>query len=94
LNAVGAQPSLAKAFLIGAYGAGPRATRRRIELQEQFVELVAVTLEASDEAQRFKCEAVVAAVSSMATARIGTERDHELGSLAAPLRQLARELAW
>jgi AcrR family transcriptional regulator len=92
LDALLAQPEFAKVFLIGAYGAGPRATRRRIELQEEFVELVARVLGARTKAQRFAAEAIVAAVSSMATARVGTGREGELPGLRESLAELAKEM--
>jgi AcrR family transcriptional regulator len=88
-------PEFAKAFLIDAYGAGAAATARRIGLQQRFVELVAGVLELdlgnADDA--FSCEVLVATVSSLATARIGTGRESELPALRGPLIALARRLA-
>jgi AcrR family transcriptional regulator len=85
LGAVAAEPGLAKAYLIDAFGAGPAATRRRIELQQQFVELM---VEIFGPEQRFMCEAIVAAVSSMVTMRVGLGRTGELGELRKPLIEL------
>lgn len=91
-EALGRQPTLAKAFLIDAYGAGPRATDRRIALQQRFVDLVAETLALNGRDERFACEAMVAAISSMATARVGSGREAELADLREPLVALAARL--
>ena len=88
LHALAAEPAFAKAFLIDAYGAGPRATARRIELQQRFVDVVARILGT----RSFACEAVVAAVSSLATARVGTGRAGELPELREPLVELVEQL--
>jgi AcrR family transcriptional regulator len=87
LNTLAGEPAFAKAFLIDAYGAGPGATERRIELQERFVELVAEIFRGS--ADRFACEALVAATSSMVTARVGSGRADELPGMREPLLGLA-----
>lgn len=94
LGLLAAAPAFAKAFLIDAYGAGPLATVRRIELQGRFVEVVAGVLEitSADDEDWFLCETLVAAVSSFATARIGTDRAGELPALREPLVQLARRI--
>jgi TetR/AcrR family transcriptional regulator len=95
LTTLAAAPEFAKTFLIDAYGAGAPATARRIELQQRFVELVARVLELSPENpdDAFACEALVAAVSSLATSRIGTGRAAELPELREPLIGLARRLS-
>ena len=95
LTTLAAAPEFAKTFLIDAYGAGAAATARRIELQRLFVELIARVLELSPENpdDAFACEALVAAVSSLATSRIGTGRAAELPELREPLIGLARRLS-
>jgi AcrR family transcriptional regulator len=88
-----AAPAAAKAFLIDAFGAGPSIATRRIELQRRFAEQVAEILEIGDtESGRLTAEVLVAAVSSMVTARIGTGRVEELPTLRGPLIDLARRL--
>jgi AcrR family transcriptional regulator len=87
LNTLAAEPAFAKAFLIDAYGAGPAATERRLELQQRFVELVAEIFRGS--ADRFACEAFVSAVSAMVTSRVGRGRIEELPALREPLAGLA-----
>jgi TetR/AcrR family transcriptional regulator len=95
LTTLAAAPEFGKTFLIDAYGAGESATARRIELQRRFVELVARVLELSPDNpdDAFACEALVAAVSSLATSRIGTGRAAELPELREPLIELARRLS-
>jgi TetR/AcrR family transcriptional regulator len=95
LAALAAAPEFGKTFMIDAYGAGEAATARRIELQRRFVELVARVLELSPDNpdDAFACEALVAAVSALATSRIGTGRAAELPELREPLIALARRLS-
>ena len=83
LNTLAAEPAFAKAFLIDAYAAGPAATERRLELQQRFVDLFAEIFRGS--ADRFACEACVAAISSMVTSRVGRGRIEELPALREPL---------
>lgn len=94
LNTLSSEPAFAKAFLVDAYGAGPRSTERRLALQELFVDAVAGMLELGDaprgSSERFACEALVAAISSMVTARVGTGRTKELPGLREPVMALVR----
>ena len=92
LRALTDAPRFAEAFLIGAFGAGEAAIARRIELQQRFVDLAASILGPAAEADRFACEAFVAATSSLATARIGAGRADELADLRRPLLGLAARL--
>lgn len=95
LSTLAAAPAYATAFLIDAYGAGAAATVRRIELQQAFVELIGKTLGIApdDGPEWFACEALVASVSGLVTARIGTGRADELPALREPLLELARRLS-
>jgi TetR/AcrR family transcriptional regulator len=95
LNTLAAERAFAKAFLIDAYGAGPRATLRRIELQRQFVNLVAEIFNSTepDAPGRFACEALVASISSMVTVRVGSGRLDELPALREPIIELVRRVA-
>jgi AcrR family transcriptional regulator len=91
-DALAAEPELAKVFLVDAYGAGPRAIERRVELQTRFVEVVAEIVGASGEQERFACEALVAAISSMVTVRVAAGRFDQLAGLCAPIIELARAM--
>jgi hypothetical protein len=93
LNALVAEPAFAKAHLIDAYGAGPRSTARRFELQQHFVDAIARIFDVPAPAgsqERFACEALVAAISSMVTSRVGTGRTDELPQLRERLVELVR----
>ena len=94
LHGLAAEPAFAHAYLIDAYGAGPAATARRIELQRRFVDAMATLFGAADapadSTERFACEALVAAISSLVTARVGAGRADELLSLREPLVALVR----
>jgi AcrR family transcriptional regulator len=95
LDSLAAEPAFAKAFLIDAYGAGAAATRRRIELQQRFVDLVAEILDLDGppgSADRFACEALIAAISSLATSRVGSGRASELPELRAPIVELVTRM--
>jgi AcrR family transcriptional regulator len=94
LNTLAGEPAFAKAFLIDAYGAGPRAIDRRIELQRRFIELVAEVFDSTDPESlgRFACEALVASISSMVTVRVGDGKLDELPALREPIIALVRRL--
>jgi AcrR family transcriptional regulator len=92
LNTLASEPAFAKAFLIDAYGAGPAVTERRLELQQRFVDLVDEIFKDDPSSDRFACEVLVAAVSSLVTARVGRGRMSELPGLREPLVALLRRL--
>jgi AcrR family transcriptional regulator len=92
LEVLSEEPAFAQAYLIGAYGAGPAATARRLELQQGFVNLVTHLLGATGEADRFAAEAIVAAISSLVTVRVGTGHAADLPELRQPLLELAVRL--
>ncbi|MFD7843430.1 TetR/AcrR family transcriptional regulator [Nocardia sp. NPDC059764] len=90
LEALAAQPAYARVFLVEVYAAGPDAIARRTHLQETFVAMVADVLGAETEPQRFACQTLVAALSSMVTARIAVGDPDGLRELRAPLLDLVR----
>jgi AcrR family transcriptional regulator len=92
LNVLSEEPSFAKAYLIDAYGAGGRVTERRLQLQQGFVALVTRLLGAESEGDRFAAEAIVAAISSLVTVRVGTGQTATLPELREPLIDLATRL--
>jgi AcrR family transcriptional regulator len=87
LGLLAAEPAFARVFLVEVYAAGPRAIERRAELQQRFVDSIAGVLETDE---RFACEALVAAISSLVTSRIGSGRPEELAALRAPLVDLVK----
>ena len=86
------EPAIARTFLVEVYAAGPQALERRVEVQQRFVDLVAAIAGASDERQRFACEALVAAVSALVTQRVCAGRGADLEELHEPLRDLSGDL--
>ena len=92
LDALAEEPELAYALLLGVYAAGPAALARRDLLQRRFVDAVGALLDTPTEAERFACEALVAAVSSMVTMRIGIGAFDELPGMREPIIALAGKL--
>lgn len=93
LEALAGQPALARVFLLEVYAAGPEALPRRIAVQQQFVDVVGGVFGARSQADRFACEALVAAISSMVTLRLAAGDIEGLRGLRAPLvRFTARAL--
>lgn len=90
LDAMAGEPALARVFLIEVYAAGPEALMRRADVQQRFVDIVAAALDARSSRTVFACEAFVAAVSSMVTARLAAGDLAGLQSLQAPFAELAR----
>ncbi|GAB4582243.1 TetR/AcrR family transcriptional regulator [Nocardia sp. IFM 10818] len=90
LDALAAQPAYARLFLVEVYAVGAEAIARRTQLQETFVAMVADTLGAESEEQRFACQTLVAALSAMVTARIAVGDIDGLRSLREPLLDLVR----
>jgi AcrR family transcriptional regulator len=92
LDTLAAHPAMARLFLVETYAAGPEAMRRRLELQQQFVDGLARTFGARTSAERFACEALVAATVSLVTARFVTGELRGLGALRPSLVALAGRL--
>ena len=63
-------PPTARLYLVEVYAAGPDAMRRRLALQQEFVGGVARIFQARTKADRFACQALVAAVSTLVTAAL------------------------
>ena len=91
LQALSDERPLARVVLVESYAAGPRAVRLRGDLQQRFVDAMALLLEVTSEDGRFACEALVGAVSSMVTARVALGEDETLPSLHAPIMRLVRQ---
>ncbi|RSN71047.1 TetR/AcrR family transcriptional regulator [Actinomadura sp. WAC 06369] len=93
LDALAAEPVLARLFLVEAYAAGPEFLRRRIDRQRSVVDALADHVGARSPQGRLTCEALLGAVVSMATARIIRDDFAALPGLRAPLGALLRGLA-
>jgi AcrR family transcriptional regulator len=92
LELLSANPELARLFLVEVYAAGPEANRRRSQVQEQLVGAVVELFAARDQSDRFACEALVAATSSMVTGGLLAGRADDLVQLRDPLTTLAARL--
>lgn len=88
LESLASQPALARVFLMEVYAAGPEAVQRRIAVQQQFVEIAVGVLAAASEADRFACEVLVSAISTMVTVRLAVGDVDGLRALRAPLVEL------
>jgi AcrR family transcriptional regulator len=92
LDTVRAQPATARLFLIQTYAAGPDAMRRRLELQQQFVDAIVRIFDARTAQARFNAESLVAATISAVTARFVLADLPELAPLRPKLLALAATL--
>jgi AcrR family transcriptional regulator len=91
LEALAAEPAFARLFMVEVYAAGDRVLRTRAEIQRRFVELVATAFGASDPAERFMCEALVAAIITLVTSRLAEHDSQGLVALREPLTELVRQ---
>jgi AcrR family transcriptional regulator len=92
LEALALEPATARLFLIEIYAAGPEVMRRRVELQQQFVDGLVQIFGAHTERGRFACQALMAATISMATTYIASGDTKALRALRAPLVDLVRSV--
>jgi AcrR family transcriptional regulator len=90
LQALAAEPAFARLFMVEVYAAGEEVLQRRAEIQSRFVELLADAFGATVGAERFACEALVAAVITLVTARLAARDLDGLRALRAPLTELVR----
>ena len=82
----------ARVFLVDVYAAGERAVKRRREVIDRFTDLVVETVGARSAADRFACEALVNAVSSLVTVRVAAGDLDEIPKLRRPIMDVARRL--
>jgi len=92
LDALAADPAFARMLLIEVYAAGPAAMQRRAELQQRFVAALDAAFGARTAADRFADEALVAAISSMVTARLAVGDIDGLRALHRPIMQFVRRV--
>jgi AcrR family transcriptional regulator len=92
LDALAAQPALSRLFLIEVYAAGPAALERRSAVQQRFAYALGRTFGRRTAGDRFANEALVAATSSLVTARLAAGDLKGLRNLRRPLVGLARRL--
>ncbi len=92
LDALADHPALGRIFLIEVYAAGPEAMERRAVMQQRFVARIAALFGADSPNDRFACEALVAAISSMVTIRVGANDANGIRGLYAPLCELTTRM--
>ncbi|HEY2770507.1 MAG TPA: TetR/AcrR family transcriptional regulator [Solirubrobacteraceae bacterium] len=91
LTALAAEPEFARLFMVEVYSAGDDVLRRREEIQRRFTQLVIDGLGARNSAERFACEALVAAVITLVTARLAARDADGLRELKQPIVGLVAE---
>lgn len=93
LDTIIEHPTFARLYIVEVHAAGPGALLRRAALQGRVVDGLASLLGATDERQRFACEAFVAAISALVTLPIVTADFDALRALRDPLAEQVRTLA-
>ena len=78
--------------MIEIYSAGPEVLHRRLELQEGFVDGIAAVFRARGAADRFACEALVAAIATLTTNALVEGGPAAVTALRAPLVEIAARL--
>ena len=92
LELMAREDGYARVFLVDVYAAGERAVKRRREELNRFTEVVAQLVGARTAADRFACEALVAAVSALVTVRVAAGDLEEIPKLRRPILDVARRL--
>jgi AcrR family transcriptional regulator len=67
LDALTSAPAFARLFLVEVHAAGPEAMARRTALQHRLAGAIADLFGARTDADRFTCQAIVAAISALVT---------------------------
>ncbi len=88
LNALAAEPTFARLFMIEVYSGGERVLATRAEIEKRFAELVIDAFEPQDPTARFACEALVAAIITMVTTCLAANDPDRLRALRQPLTEL------
>jgi AcrR family transcriptional regulator len=92
LDRLAANPGYAKVFLIDIHALGSEGVLRRAASQQRFVDVVGRVVGARTKADRFACEAFVAATGALVTARLAAGEAEKLLDLHAPLVGLANRM--
>jgi AcrR family transcriptional regulator len=91
LQALAGEPAFARLFMIEVYSAGDEVLDRRAEIQRRFADLVSEAFGARDTSERFACEALVASIAAMVTARLAANDIEGLRALRSGFSDLVRE---
>jgi AcrR family transcriptional regulator len=90
LDGLARRPETARLFLVETYAAGGEATRRRLELQQQFVDGLLTIFGRRSARDRAACEALVAATVALVTARFVAGDVTGVRAVRRPILDLAR----
>jgi AcrR family transcriptional regulator len=91
LDALASEPAFARLFMVEVYAAGDKVLETRAAIQRRFVDVVARNFGATEAAERFACEALVAAVITLVTTRLAARDVDGLRALKTPLTELVRK---
>jgi AcrR family transcriptional regulator len=92
LDALASAPALARLFLVEVHAAGPEAMERRAALQHRLADATAALFGATTDADRFACQAVVAAMSAMVAGPLVAGDPDALRALGPPMVDHVRRL--
>jgi AcrR family transcriptional regulator len=92
LDLLAEQPAFARVFLVEVYAAGPDALARRTALQDRIVDRTAELLGARTDEDRFACQMLVAATSSMITGPVIAQDGDALRGLRPKIVDFVRRL--
>lgn len=91
LDSIASHEAFSRVFLIDIH-AVPEGSRRRAAGQAAFAEMIAKLFGVEDERRRFACEAIVAAIATMVTARLAVGDLDGIRGLHRPLVRLTHDL--
>ncbi len=85
-----ADPAVTRTILVEVYAAGEAALQRRIEVQQEIADNVALLIGATTDQERFACRMLVGAVSALATNAVSVNDFDALPKLHGPIMDVAR----
>ncbi|MGB3351729.1 MAG: TetR/AcrR family transcriptional regulator [Mycobacterium sp.] len=85
LGFVASDPATARLYLLEVYAAGPEAMRRRLALQQDFVDGVARVFQARTKSDRFACQALVGSISTLVTHGLAADDAASILALEKPI---------
>lgn len=92
LDVLATEMPYARLFLVEVFAAGPEAVQRRTALQTSLAAVFADLIGAEDEAGRYTCQMIVAAVSAMVTPAVAAGDPDALRAIGPPLMEHIRRL--
>lgn len=93
LDAIVSNPDTSRLYLVEVYAVGPEAMRRRLRMQQEFVDRVSATFKARTKTDVFACQALVATISTLVTQALIEDDVAAVLRLRKPIVRLAERLA-